>query len=77
MDGVLARPTGFTLSPDQKGIETIKALNRLSQVRFTLSPDQKGIETAQNVEIHHSVFTLSPDQKGIETRTISPVSGAW
>ena len=35
----------FTLSPDQKGIETPNEDGIAYFERFTLSPDQKGIET--------------------------------
>ena len=35
----------FTLSPDQKGIETIVVVTEQFGNKFTLSPDQKGIET--------------------------------
>ena len=35
----------FTLSPDQKGIETVGGRTLGVCVVFTLSPDQKGIET--------------------------------
>ena len=35
----------FTLSPDQKGIETATAESDDDDIAFTLSPDQKGIET--------------------------------
>ena len=66
----------FTLSPDQKGIETHERLSRLENPRFTLSPDQKGIETTNCVEPKSSkVFTLSPDQKGIETIASPKVHG--
>ena len=33
------------MSPDQKGIETLKVINPLPEAGFTMSPDQKGIET--------------------------------
>ena len=36
----------FTLSPDQKGIETLFGIWTDEGGLFTLSPDQKGIETA-------------------------------
>ena len=36
----------FTLSPDQKGIETSETVRMTSPSGFTLSPDQKGIETS-------------------------------
>ena len=35
----------FTLSPDQKGIETLEPRGDGQAWEFTLSPDQKGIET--------------------------------
>ena len=35
----------FTLSPDQKGIETRHHAQSVAPKSFTLSPDQKGIET--------------------------------
>ena len=38
-------PDKFTLSPDQKGIETFPLSSLLRSILFTLSPDQKGIET--------------------------------
>ena len=58
----------FTLSPDQKGIETYPHLPKVRVVGFTLSPDQKGIETKlSHQHFVFSLFTLSPDQKGIET----------
>ena len=37
----------FTLSPDQKGIETLALVDLEFETEFTLSPDQKGIETRQ------------------------------
>ena len=37
--------SAFTLSPDQKGIETPMVAGA-DAMSFTLSPDQKGIETA-------------------------------
>ena len=43
----------FTLSPDQKGIETRNLAGRQQESKFTLSPDQKGIETK-------SVFPSGP-----------------
>ena len=60
----------FTLSPDQKGIETCEQTSHLpSFIVFTLSPDQKGIETRrQDAMTRRRRFTLSPDQKGIETK---------
>ena len=58
----------FTLSPDQKGIETGGPPPWDVHAKFTLSPDQKGIETLdRGVRRFSQVFTLSPDQKGIET----------
>ena len=39
----------FTLSPDQKGIETLQPGDLGGDLRFTLSPDQKGIETNTSV----------------------------
>ena len=35
----------FTMSPDQKGIETAMDRGPVRRARFTMSPDQKGIET--------------------------------
>ena len=35
----------FTMSPDQKGIETGLCAKIRSACAFTMSPDQKGIET--------------------------------
>ena len=35
----------FTMSPDQKGIETIYGIAFYLPFWFTMSPDQKGIET--------------------------------
>ena len=64
----LHRVHSFTLSPDQKGIETRTEGRSDGGKPFTLSPDQKGIETC---DVHckeaFPMFTLSPDQKGIET----------
>ena len=58
----------FTLSPDQKGIETADRRQVATVWEFTLSPDQKGIETKQaKRNALEPKFTLSPDQKGIET----------
>ena len=58
----------FTLSPDQKGIETAGRIVVFENREFTLSPDQQGIETPVNDNnIGAGGFTLSPDQKGIET----------
>ena len=57
----------FTLSPDQKGIETPRIVSASDPSSFTLSPDQKGIETIVVVVLSRCGFTLSPDQKGIET----------
>ena len=39
----------FTLSPDQKGIETSDFPSLVVAREFTLSPDQKGIETEKSV----------------------------
>ena len=36
----------FTMSPDQKGIETSTGNPYAEGTTFTMSPDQKGIETA-------------------------------
>ena len=57
----------FTLSPDQKGIETPTPGAGGDCAPFTLSPDQKGIETGKPLPATMLRFTLSPDQKGIET----------
>mgnify|MGYP005844536451 CR=1 FL=1 len=58
----------FTLSPDQKGIETSFWMMSGAMSSFTLSPDQKGIETTGKLaRMRKLPFTLSPDQKGIET----------
>ena len=35
----------FTMSPDQKGIETSVQVRDNIRPAFTMSPDQKGIET--------------------------------
>ena len=62
---------GFTLSPDQKGIETPNFAPDFVPPKFTLSPDQKGIETPSSIpSCGTATFTLSPDQKGIETLSI-------
>ena len=62
----------FTMSPDQKGIETLWTYRIRPQRPFTMSPDQKGIETRRRFSFdHHLLFTMSPDQKGIETRNRS------
>ena len=64
----------FTLSPDQKGIETYGSSRVDGGSEFTLSPDQKGIETISTGWSMPSKaeFTLSPDQKGIETAAEAP-----
>ena len=57
--------SSFTLSPDQKGIETPNDCCPIWDSEFTLSPDQKGIETGasrHHVLIHH-VHT-EPRSKG-------------
>ena len=67
----------FTLSPDQKGIETVGLGGVDGRGLFTLSPDQKGIETTGLPASHRlSTFTLSPDQKGIETGYRIPMAPA-
>ena len=50
-----AIPRTFTLSPDQKGIETSSQRLGGGWWWFTLSPDQKEIETILDV-----VFILEP-----------------
>ena len=69
---------GFTLSPDQKGIETSVMYIMVFSSLFTLSPDQKGIETPRPELVVRVGFTLSPDQKGIETARSpgEPLTGA-
>ena len=65
----MATLSSFTLSPDQKGIETVQPATGVCDQGFTLSPDQKGIETSVLLSFSLlAAFTLSPDQKGIETR---------
>ena len=41
---MIGDPSLFTLSPDQKGIETLGLCAKTLSDWFTLSPDQKGIE---------------------------------
>ena len=42
----------FTMSPDQKGIETRHVHSNESLAMFTMSPDQKGIETEHFRDMH-------------------------
>mgnify|MGYP005842213591 CR=1 FL=1 len=55
----------FTLSPDQKGIETGRRPRENGIRMFTLSPDQKGIETANKRGLEHEIRVhTEPRSKG-------------
>ena len=55
----------FTLSPDQKGIETDYGGGKRGETTFTLSPDQKGIETpADSCDSHVGRVHTEPRSKG-------------
>ena len=54
----------FTLSPDQKGIETSEPVQVGLGGRFTLSPDQKGIETYLGTEASSFRVHTEPRSKG-------------
>ena len=58
-------PLGFTLSPDQKGIETMVRRDGDAYVSFTLSPDQKGIETVSHGTTYSpTIVHTEPRSKG-------------
>ena len=55
----------FTMSPDQKGIETFDREGSVHSCRFTMSPDQKGIETSSLLLLSATFFVhTEPRSKG-------------
>ena len=52
------------MSPDQKGIETVKVMVIAPSPWFTMSPDQKGIETSASANIFTAAVHNEPRSKG-------------